>query len=370
MGRPTLVFRRSALARKGLPHDPIKEGYRKPRRGTRRSHVLDLGPTHATHQSPAILCYKDTFPGLKREGMSVLSKRTHRIMVHASGESTICHEKDGLDHVGHVLMEIEEVEAVLERIWDLHDKISDAIHAISRAHFLRSVKGLRGGRQPRWRRLRRRKAAGRRISGWEDGAAMAEARSLNDIRSALENLEDQLEFFHTVQSQQRAERDAAIARLEQSRIILAMRLAEHRGKKYKVIEEALAFVGDVHNMGRFVTPETLYENEMTRSQSGKNLEDHECKGPSMLMQMFISSFAVAKRSLGLVSVQGILGNAAMFTVSMLALVHLNQVAFKGEAAPARDQAFYRRRNGVRFSRMDDSSHGGQLKRLDVLSARG
>ncbi|URE45427.1 hypothetical protein MUK42_01745 [Musa troglodytarum] len=199
---------------------------------------------------------------------------------------------------------------------------------------------------------------------------MAEARSLNDIRSALENLEDQLEFFHTVQSQQRAERDAAIARLEQSRIILAMRLAEHRGKKYKVIEEALAFVGDVHNMGRFVTPETLYENEMTRSQSGKNLEDHECKGPSMLMQMFISSFAVAKRSLGLVSVQGILGNAAMFTVSMLALVHLNQVAFKGEAAPARDQAFYRRRNGVRFSRMDDSSHGGQLKRLDVLSARG
>ncbi|URE45984.1 hypothetical protein MUK42_25021 [Musa troglodytarum] len=366
MGRPTLVFRRSALARKGLPHDPIKEGYRKPRQGTRRSHVMDLGPTHATHQSPAILCCKDTFPGLKREGMSVLSKRTHRIMVHASGESTICHEKDGLDHVGHVLMEIEEVEAVLERIWDLHDKISDAIHAISRAHFLRSVKGLRGGRQPPVATPAAAKGGGEGGEGKggfvfvkdfrveEDGAAMAEARSLNDIRSALENLEDQLEFFHP---------------LEQSRIILAMRLAEHRGKKYKVIEEALAFVGDVHNMGRFVTPETLYENEMTRSQSGKNLEDHECKGPSMLMQMFISSFAVAKRSLGLVSVQGILGNAAMFTVSMLALVHLNQVAFKGEAAP-RDQAFYRRRNGVRFSRMDDSSHGGQLKRLDVLSARG
>ncbi|URE45983.1 hypothetical protein MUK42_25021 [Musa troglodytarum] len=334
--------------------------------------------------------------------MSVLSKRTHRIMVHASGESTICHEKDGLDHVGHVLsapfgstprkrwgdgngdpipnpnpsslfsssmrweMEIEEVEAVLERIWDLHDKISDAIHAISRAHFLRSVKGLRGGRQPPVATPAAAKGGGEGGEGKggfvfvkdfrveEDGAAMAEARSLNDIRSALENLEDQLEFFHP---------------LEQSRIILAMRLAEHRGKKYKVIEEALAFVGDVHNMGRFVTPETLYENEMTRSQSGKNLEDHECKGPSMLMQMFISSFAVAKRSLGLVSVQGILGNAAMFTVSMLALVHLNQVAFKGEAAP-RDQAFYRRRNGVRFSRMDDSSHGGQLKRLDVLSARG
>ncbi|URE45980.1 hypothetical protein MUK42_25021 [Musa troglodytarum] len=191
--------------------------------------------------------------------MSVLSKRTHRIMVHASGESTICHEKDGLDHVGHVLsapfgstprkrwgdgngdpipnpnpsslfsssmrweMEIEEVEAVLERIWDLHDKISDAIHAISRAHFLRSVKGLRGGRQPPVATPAAAKGGGEGGEGKggfvfvkdfrveEDGAAMAEARSLNDIRSALENLEDQLEFFHTVQSQQRAERDAAIA---------------------------------------------------------------------------------------------------------------------------------------------------------------
>ncbi|RWW79701.1 hypothetical protein BHE74_00012003 [Ensete ventricosum] len=315
-------------------------------------------------------------------------------------------------------MEMEEVEAVLERIWDLHDKISDAIHAISRAHFLRSVKGLRGGRHPPVATPAAAKGGGEGGEGKggfvfvkdfrveEDGAAMAEARSLNDIRSALENLEDQFEFFHvssttlavefylfpllrsehvrvkailqdslifdlqTVQSQQRAERDAAIARLEQSRIILAMRLAEHRGKKYKVIEEALAFVGDVHNMGHFVTPETLYENEMTRSRSGKNLEDHECKGPSMLMQMFVSSFAVAKRSFGLVSVQGLLGNATMFAVSMLALVHLNQVAFKGETAPGRDQTFYRKRNKLRFSRMDNSSHGGQLKRLDVLSARG
>ncbi|XP_009380532.2 plastid division protein PDV1 [Musa acuminata AAA Group] len=279
-------------------------------------------------------------------------------------------------------MEMEEVEAVLERIWDLHDKISDAIHAISRAHFLSSVKGLRSGRQPPVAAPAPAKGGGEGGEGKggfvfvkdfrveEDGAAMAEARSLNDIRSALENLEDQLEFFHTVQSQQRAERDAAIARLEQSRIILAIRLAEHRGKKYKVIEEALAFVGDVHNMGHFVMPETLYENEMTRSRSGKNLEDHESKGPSMLMQMFISSFAVAKRSFGLVGVQGILGNAAMFAVSMLALVHLNQVAFKGETAPARDQTFYRRRNEDRFSRMDNSSHSGQLKRLDVLWARG
>jgi hypothetical protein len=51
--------------------------------------------------------------------------------------------------------------------------------------------------------------------------------------------------LQTVQSQQRAEQDTAIARLEQSRAVLATRLAEHQGKKYKVINEALEFVGEV-----------------------------------------------------------------------------------------------------------------------------
>ncbi|XP_065048031.1 plastid division protein PDV1-like [Musa acuminata AAA Group] len=72
----------------------------------------------------------------------------------------------------------------------------------------------------------------------EDGIAIAEARCLDAIRSALENLEDQLEFFHAIKSQQRAERDAAMVRLGQSRNILSRRLAEHQGKKYIVIEMA------------------------------------------------------------------------------------------------------------------------------------
>ncbi|GJS95676.1 2-oxoglutarate dehydrogenase, mitochondrial-like protein [Tanacetum coccineum] len=46
---------------------------------------------------------------------------------------------------------------------------------------------------------------------------------------------------------QRVERDAAIAWLEQSRIVLALRLADHHGKNYKVTEEARAFVGEVQN---------------------------------------------------------------------------------------------------------------------------
>jgi hypothetical protein len=84
----------------------------------------------------------------------------------------------------------EEAEAVLETIWDLHDKVSDAIHALSRAHFLRAV---------------RRRAAGVvyvKGGGFAAGdeptslAALAEeVSSLHAIRAALEDLEDQFECF-------------------------------------------------------------------------------------------------------------------------------------------------------------------------------
>jgi hypothetical protein len=84
----------------------------------------------------------------------------------------------------------EEAEAVLETIWDLHDKVSDAIHALSRAHFLRAV---------------RRRASGVvyvKGGGFAAGdeptslAALAEeASSLHSIRAALEDLEDRFECF-------------------------------------------------------------------------------------------------------------------------------------------------------------------------------
>ncbi|KAG6531512.1 hypothetical protein ZIOFF_005326 [Zingiber officinale] len=296
----------------------------------------------------------------------------------------------------------EEVEAVLERIWDLHDKISDAIHANSRAHFLRSVRGCRGGRDLPPLVASAVDGGGDgvgkggfvyvkdfRVDGEDEGSGIAEARSLNAIRSALENLEDELEFFHVsllselceniailnpliyglanlctfnqiVQSQQRAERDAAITRLEQSRVILAMRLADHRGKRYKVIEDALAFVGDVHDMGQFLRPE---------SQLGENLEGRE-KKPSMFMQAFLSSFTAAERSIRLVGFQGILANAAIFAVSMLAFLQLNQVACKCGNTQTRDPTSYRKRNERKFLLLDKSSTGSQSKHLDVTFARG
>ena len=41
------------------------------------------------------------------------------------------------------ILELEEIEANLEKIWDLHNKLSNAIHSISQSHFLNFVKALR-----------------------------------------------------------------------------------------------------------------------------------------------------------------------------------------------------------------------------------
>ena len=107
-------------------------------------------------------------------------------------------------------METEEIEAAMERIWDLHDKVSDAIHSVSRAHFFHSIRtggGGGGGRISSVGKSLRAVGGGGGNGGGgfvfvkglveEDEEGMvAEARNLHLIRTALENLEDQLEFLH------------------------------------------------------------------------------------------------------------------------------------------------------------------------------
>ncbi|TQD81496.1 hypothetical protein C1H46_032940 [Malus baccata] len=269
-------------------------------------------------------------------------------------------------------MEVEEIEAVLEKIWDLHDKLSDAIHSISRAHFLNSVKSLRSSGEKKPQQQPNDAAADENRAGYvylkdfrvehDDESAIREAKSLNAIRTALENLEDQLEFFHTVQVQQRAERDAAIARLEQSRIVLAMRLSEHHGKKYQVIEEALAFVGDVCDASRLVSPESLYGPPI--SPSGEKLVASEGKKSNILIKFLISSINFAKRTLKLDNTGGILGNAALVAFSMIALVHLNQVGIKEHPQKLEDK------NHINRNARKTSPPIGRYSNLDVLLGRG
>lgn len=191
---------------------------------------------------------------------------------------------------------------------------------------------------------------------------MAEARSLHAIRTALEDLEDHLEFLHTVQSQQLAERDAAVARLEQSRLVLATRLAEHQGKKYRVIEEALAFVGEVSDKSRFISPEDV---RATQCQSGEDPVDNGGNGSSIMANMLSCSLSLAKNSFRVDKIGSVLGNAAVFAVSMLAFLQLHQVAFGSRTPPME----YRKR--IDYSSQSGSSQqNSKGKHLEVYLARG
>jgi hypothetical protein len=103
-----------------------------------------------------------------------------------------------------------EAEAALERIWDLHDRLSDAILAASRAHLLRPAPPAPPVPSAPFAKGTHRVGGGGRNgcvfvkSGGGGGGdalaaaaeAVAEARSLHAIRSALEDVEDHLEFLH------------------------------------------------------------------------------------------------------------------------------------------------------------------------------
>ncbi|KAL2527402.1 Plastid division protein PDV1 [Abeliophyllum distichum] len=283
-------------------------------------------------------------------------------------------------------MEVDEIEAVLEKIWDLHDKLSDAIHSISRAHFLNSVKNPRKctssdesyfyGKKKTAAANDSNKNSGpgfvfvKEFRVEDDELALQEAKSLYAIRTALENLEDQLEFFHMVQTQQRAERDAAIARLEQSRIVLAMRLAEHQGKKYKVIEEAQALVGAVQDAGQFVSPENLYVSSL--HPSGRSFEAQELTRSNVIVNFLVSGLNFVSKSLKLDHMGRIMGNSALVAISMLALMRLSQLGCKDkyvlDIPEMQDHAAYGR--VTRVFRTHGQSTGRRSLQLDVMSARG
>ncbi|XP_033137961.1 plastid division protein PDV1 isoform X1 [Brassica rapa] len=260
-------------------------------------------------------------------------------------------------------MEMEEIEAVLEKICDLHDKLSDEIHMISRSHFLKSVKPAT--RSEKRKRQGLNSADEKPQEGYvfikgfpvnDNDAAIQEAKSLNAIRTALEHLEDQLEFFHimsqTIHNQQRTERDVAVARLEQSRMLLAKRLAEHHGKSYGVLDETLAFVGSIKTSTNFVY------------NSSPNTAGAYSDGPksNFVINAFAWTFGLAKRALGFNHVRGVLGNAAIFAISMVAMLHLQQVASSEHHRLGKKQR--------KTYRREMSSSEISLDHLDVMMARG
>lgn len=164
-----------------------------------------------------------------------------------------------------------------------------------------------------------------------------------------------------MQIQQRAERDAALARLEQSRIILAFRLAEHHGKRYKVIDEAMDFVGTVRDASCFVAPENFSNPPASAPAEQKGVN------PNIFVRVLFSGLDSAKKTLQLDKLGGVLGNAALFALSMLALLHLQQVTYKDNEVL--DIGLNQNRTAKKLSQRGGSSIG-ELSSLDVRLARG
>ncbi|XP_062182904.1 plastid division protein PDV1-like [Phragmites australis] len=263
-------------------------------------------------------------------------------------------------------MEPEEVEAVLETIWDLHDKVSDVIHALSRAHFLRAVRRRATAAGDKPTGLVYVKVGGLAAGYGDEAAALAafaeEARSLHAIRAALEDLEDQFECFLAVQSQHQEERDIALTRLDQSRIMLAIRLKEHHGNNHGVIDEASDFV---HNVYQDVWPSISVNKPEKCADSSNNM----VKGSNFLGRMVASSLALAGNSFSFKNFGGLLGNSAVLAMGMLTLLQLHWMG-SGEQSPSVSNYSYRRVNRDNSSRLGTFPRSITESHLDVSLAKG
>ncbi|GAA0165750.1 hypothetical protein LIER_43729 [Lithospermum erythrorhizon] len=328
-------------------------------------------------------------------------------------------------------MKVQQIEAMLDKIPNIHDKLSETIHSISQSHFRTTLQNTINNShyqnnfvfnnhfQPLNGQTDRNNCDFIKIHGPVHGHAdrnncefvkdfrpvngkvdrdyceavngrvdrngyvfvkeyvkadveddvdsvVKEAKSLDSIRTALENVEEQLELLHTVQNQQRAKQDAAIARLEQSRLVLAMRLDGHHGKKYQVIEEAQAFVADVHEASRFVCPEELYAPQF--GEYTDNFISDETKNPNVLNLLW-SKVKLIQKTLKLDRVGGIIGNSALVALSMLVLMHIQTRGQKDDYSLNRlhqQEDFLRRK----VYRPDNTSSQDYSTQLDVLLARG
>lgn len=143
-------------------------------------------------------------------------------------------------------MDADEIRVVLARASELHAKFNEAIERALTSDVVQSTGDERfdadfhsvldGDEINGFERLDRDFSKG--VEG------NAEARTLGLICDTLDTLEGQLEALQCMQNHQRAEKDAALAELEESRHLLLLKLKNHRGREWQVVQEALAFAGE------------------------------------------------------------------------------------------------------------------------------
>lgn len=317
----------------------------------------------------------------------------------------------------------EEMEAVMERAWDLHDRISDAILSLSKSHFIHSIRKKppsslppsfsAPGNQDHGCLKHDQNAAQQHISNGapapgpfppncadflQEEDLFAETRSLNAIRNALEVLENQLYFLHTLQLQQRADKDAALMRLEESRLMLLRRLREHRGRDLTVIQEALAFASDRDEAEDIHSNPFAHQNSSTREankavrcnkneKTDENNENLQNKCQTGLTCFLNFSIQFMKNSEPLHRMAGVVAKVALIAVSMLTVLQLQQTTLGTLKRNCSNKSSRVEKNSSQFKRQGHTNiedhfpkhSGGEMtklpgqysfKNLDVLFGRG
>ncbi|XP_059650970.1 uncharacterized protein LOC132298586 isoform X2 [Cornus florida] len=116
------------------------------------------------------------------------------------------------------------LQILTERAWALHDKISDIIHQDSISFCTLCSQH------------------GRNCEIEE--TPQEERDRLITIRDSLKDVENMLVFLQKLKSWQMKDQYAALAHLEETRLILMERVTQYRGRAHSVIEELNAYFGD------------------------------------------------------------------------------------------------------------------------------
>ncbi|KAL4180437.1 hypothetical protein AMTRI_Chr13g92050 [Amborella trichopoda] len=149
-------------------------------------------------------------------------------------------------------MEADQIGFVLSRVSELQSKINNCIHRATKQEstFMEEEEDsdVEGGKEEDADEEFVSSRTGE-LRLQNDNEAHAEAESLLNIRSALESLEEQLSCLQALQHQQRLEREATLAEIDQCRRVLLKKLKDYKGQDFEVIHEASAFAGETGEQG-------------------------------------------------------------------------------------------------------------------------
>lgn len=122
-------------------------------------------------------------------------------------------------------MELNNLQVLIERAWALQDDIGDSIQ--------------NSGTSCCWRHC------SEHDHQWAvTDAPLDERKRLIVIRDSLKNVENRLEFLQRLNSWQQKDQQAALVKLEESRLILMDKVAQYQGRPTEVLKELNAYFGD------------------------------------------------------------------------------------------------------------------------------